>query len=294
MPLRGLYRRLFWLACAIGRPIGGLRPRRIYQWLARRAFPAPEFSWFRNKWGCELRLAPFYHLDCEVISQGTYDSVMQACLERLVRPGMVCMDVGANIGEVALHLARKVQPGGEVHAFEPAPPVLERLKENVDRNAMQETVRVWPVALCDSTGRARFSFAEPATCNQGMGSLVNRSNRVVGPETEVETWSLDDFVKAHGIGRVDFMKVDIQGAEWLLLQGGRKFFSEVGPDLLIEVSDPDLRCGGHGGRELCQSLESLGYSLHELHRTGVGRRLEAASLPDDFSTGNLFCTRKPR
>lgn len=260
----------------------------MYHWLARKGYTTPELRWHRNRWGCELKLSPFYALDCAVISQGTYDAEIHAFLERVLKPGMVCLDVGANIGEIALHAARRVTPGGVVHAFEPAPHVLERLRENVKRNGLEGTVRIWPVALSETTGKAQFSFAEPATCNQGMGSLVNRHNSVVGQEIEVETWSLDDFLREKQVGRVDIMKVDIQGAEWLLLKGGQCFFTERGPDLLIEVSDEDLRCLGRSGRDLCVLLESYGYHLWQLG----GKSLDATTLSPEFSAGNIFCSRK--
>lgn len=164
------------------------------------------------------------------------------------------------------------------------------MRENVRRNALDDLIRIWPVALSDKTGTARFSFAEPATCNQGMGSLLNRRNEVVGVATDVETWSLYDFVREKNIGRVDLMKIDIQGAEWLLLETGKRFFSDIGPDLLIAISDSDLKCIGRSGRELCLLLESYGYRLHELR----GARVEAATLPQEFTTGNLLCTKKER
>jgi hypothetical protein len=110
--MRAIYRLLYEIACIIGRPIGGIRPRRIYDILGRRIFTKPEFAWHRNRWGDELFLSPYYDIDRQILIFGTYDPDLHAIIEHLVKPGMICCDIGANIGEVALHLAHRVQPGG--------------------------------------------------------------------------------------------------------------------------------------------------------------------------------------
>ena len=67
-------RPLFRAACAVGRPFGGIRPRRIYDWLGRLAHPVAEFDWRRNRWGDELYLSPHYHIDRNILIFGTYDA----------------------------------------------------------------------------------------------------------------------------------------------------------------------------------------------------------------------------
>jgi FkbM family methyltransferase len=284
-------RPLFRAACAVGRPFGGIRPRRVYDWLGRLAYPVPEFEWRRNRWGDELYLSPHYHIDRNILIFGTYDADLHQAIENLVRPGMVCLDVGANLGEVALHVARRVGPGGQVHAFEPAPPIYERLRLHVGHNHLQDVVHTHPIALSDQTGPCTIAFPGADQDNQGLGSIVNLGPKSGAARATASAMTLDDFVAEHGLTRLDLMKVDIQGGEPALLRGGRRTFAELGPDLLMEVSPEDLRAAGSDSRELCRMLDEYGYRIHHLTGGRVGRRIHASEVTPAFAATNVYCTR---
>src|SRR5678815_6117672 len=102
---------------ALTAPFGGIRPRRIYDLLARRAFDHAEFQPYTNRWGDRLLLSHFYHIDRNILNFGTYDPDLHLAFERLIKPGMIVFDVGANLGEMALHMARLVGTEGQVWAF---------------------------------------------------------------------------------------------------------------------------------------------------------------------------------
>ena len=94
---RTLSRVLFRMLSSLGRPFGGLRPRRLHHILARRAFAAfreQDFGWYRDRWGSELRLNPYYLIDRDIIALGVYDAGLHAVIEQRVRPGDVCLDLG--------------------------------------------------------------------------------------------------------------------------------------------------------------------------------------------------------
>ena len=293
MPLkRAIFRSLFHAACAIGRPIGGIRPRRIYDILGRLAYDRPEFAWFRNRWGDELLLSGHYHIDRNILIFGTYDLDLHLALERMIQPGMVCMDVGANLGEMALHMARKVGPAGAVHAFEPVESVRARLATHVERNARQDVVRVWPIALSSATGQAEIAYADASQDNQGLASIVNLSDKPGPLRMTIPTMTLDEFVQRHAIDRLDLMKIDIQGAEYALLEGGRESLPRLAPDLLMEISPDDLRHASRTSRDLCRMIESLGYSIFALSKGDIGRPIRAADVPEDFSATSVCCTRR--
>ena len=290
--IQSLLRSVFRLMCVVGRPIGGIRPRRLYCWVARYAFPAPVHHWHRNQWGSELWLSPYYYLDRNIIALGSYDRTLHDFIERRVRPGSVCMDVGANLGEVTLHLATRVGRAGRVYAFEPVAAVHERLNGNVERNGAGDVVETFRVALSDRTGTGTIRHAGPLADNQGVGSLVTAHAGLTGSQ-EVPLLTLDEFVERHDIRRLDFMKIDIQGAEPLLLEGGRRTFATLAPDLLIEVAPQELRNAGRDSRDLCVMLEDLGYRLHRLNGRGIGSPIDARTVPPDFEANNVFCTKAP-
>jgi FkbM family methyltransferase len=291
---RRIYATLFEMLCTVGRPLGGIRPRRMYHWLARRAFEKPAYRWYRNRWGCELYLSPYYHIDRCIIAFGTYERALHDFLEHNVRPGMVCIDIGANLGEVAMHMARKTGSSGRVLAFEPIAPVRARLEQHVEQNGLGEVVSVESLALSDGEGRVTMSYATAAEPNQGMGSMANIANAHTSLRIEVLTQSLDALVAARGLPRIDLIKIDVQGAEPLVLAGARETLARFSPDLVIEVSPEDLRFSGTDSRALCASVEALGYSLFELRNAGALRSLRAAELAPDFAADNVYCTRRSR
>jgi len=106
--------------------------------------------------------------------------------------------------------------------------------------------------------------------------------------------TLDDFVAHHRLTRVDLMKVDIQGGEPALLRGGRRTLTELGPDLLMEISPEDLRAAGSDSRELCRMLEECGYRIHHLTAGRIGPRIPADAVTPTFAATNVYCTRAGR
>ncbi len=288
-----IFRPLYHGVVAVGKPFGGVRPRRVYDVLGRLAFAAPQFRWHRNRWGHELELSPYYHIDRNILIFGTYDEALHLALERLVEPGDVCFDVGANLGEMTLHMAKLTGPTGAVHAFEPAPPALARLTKHIERNNLQAIVRAHAIALSDQTGTAEIAFADASQDNQGLGSIVDRGGKPGSMKATVETMTLDDFAARHDIRRLDLMKVDIQGAEPRLLEGGRRVLTELSPDVLMEISPEDLACAGKTSADLCRLIESYGYQMFHLTKSGgVGARIVASEVREDFSATNVYCTKK--
>jgi FkbM family methyltransferase len=295
-----LYRALFWTVVYLGRPFGGVRPHRIAYWMWRHAFTAAHpsesgYAWWRDRWGSELLLHPHYHLDFTVIAFGYYDKALHRYIDRMVRPGMTCFDAGANIGAVTTHLAKNVGPAGQVHAFEPVPSVRARLEKNVTRNGRERIVSVHPLALSNVTGHAELAAAAIDADNQGLASLVAHENERLIQSLTVQTVTLDDFVAERGIDRIDFMKIDIQGAEILLVEGGRQTLTTLAPDLILEVSPDDMAGIGKTSKDLLATLEAYGYQIHELQNDGTpGACIDAQQVPPDFFRENVLCTTKPR
>src|SRR5687768_6709083 len=262
------YRLPFWTAVYAGRSFGGFRPHRITYWLWRRAFTSADFSesgfgWWRDRWGSELWLHPRYHLDFTIIAFGYYDKALHRYIDRSIRPGMTCLDIGGNIGAVATHLGRKVGPSGRVHVFEPVPGLRERLKKNLARNRVDSVVNVHPLALSNETGEARLAIAGVDADNQGLASLVATTNDRLTATLTVPTMTLDEFATAQDFTRIDFVKMDIQGAEILLLEGGQRTLRTLRPDLILEVSPQDMAGIGKTSRDLLAAIAECGYRIHE-------------------------------
>jgi len=234
----------------------------------------------------------FYDLDRSIVVFGTYDEDLHLLMEQIVKPGWVCLDVGANIGEVALHMGKLAGPAGAVHAFEPVPALYERLRAHVEKNRANEIVRTHALALANANGKCTLACATADGENQGLASLVNTASGDVPLRIEVPTMRLDDFAAREQLKRVDLVKVDIQGAEMLFLDGARETLARFSPALLMEVSPDDLKCAGTDSRELCAKLAELDYKLFAVKRGRVGEELDPKTMRADFHATNIYCVKQ--
>ncbi len=291
--IKAIFTEGFYLFAYLGRPFGGFRPERVLTWLAGKVFLPPKAETdhyrIRTSWGGVIVGHHYYHIDRQVIIKGCYDAPLHKLLDRLLQSGMVAFDVGANMGEVALHMGLKVGPHGSVFAFEPAPSQITRLHINIQANNLQDVVKVFPIALSNQAGKAEFAFADSQKQNQGMGSLVICDNEVVTLKTVVETQTLDDFVLGERINKIDLIKIDIEGAEMLFLQGGLNTLKTLSPDLIMELSESG---SGQTPFDQIKKLEELGYRVYAFDRRDVSKRLVTSENIKHTPAMNVYCTKK--
>jgi len=158
-----------------------------------------------------------------------------AAVRRLLRPGDVVMDVGANVGQYALMAAKVVGSNGVGYAFEPSPNILLKLRRNWKLNEF-ENLHVVPVALGSSPGIYDFYPAEGY--NQGIGSFVykgaNDADGLPAKPIQAKVITLDAFCAEHAIDHVDFIKIDTEGYDLEVLKGAVQTL-ESNQDIVVMV-----------------------------------------------------------
>jgi FkbM family methyltransferase len=176
----------------------------------------------------------------------------------LVRPGDVVIDVGAHVGLWVMGVARAAGPTAAVHAFEPLPGNFESLTANVRRNGL-EWIQCHPQAVADVPGEAEFKL--PRTGNTGVGSLS--ASAAAGPSVHVRVTTLDAFCQGAALPRVDFLKVDAEGAELRIFRGSRALIeSEKGPLITFEVGDTLAAAFGSTAADTKRFLVQAGYGIY--------------------------------
>jgi FkbM family methyltransferase len=166
-----------------------------------------------------------------------------------LRPLDVAIDVGAHVGTWTLPLS---QISNKVVAFEPHPGSRSTLCENLRLNKI-ENVLVSDKALWSSSGRRKLKICSGPGGSTLMDLVVNPSYFV--GEIEVETTTLDEFVAQSKLGRIDFIKIDTEGAELEVLKGSQNTIANYKPKLVIECVD----CHIPGNYGLIKTwLEKLG------------------------------------
>lgn len=181
---------------------------------------------------------------------------------RLLRPGDHVIDVGANVGYFTLVAAHLVGPTGGVHAFEPSPQVCPWLRVNARLNPALN-ICVHQRAVADRGGGVRF---HAAPCDRtGYSSLRDLGAETAGVTT-VEAVALDDLLDE--LPPVRLVKIDVEGAEWLVLQGMRRLLERDRPHLVCEIDDGFLRELGADAEGICGFLRDADYDLHRIVARG--------------------------
>lgn len=181
--------------------------------------------------------------------RGTYDGdEIEGLLARLA-PGDVFYDVGAHIGYYSMAAALRVGEAGRVYAFEPLPLNLKMLRGHVDANRMQN-IEVIAAGVSAAPGETFFDLAG----GTGRGRLGARG------ELRVELVSIDELVATGRARPPSLIKMDIEGAELLALQGARQTLAQHHPQILLSVHGEDLR------QSCSQLLVELGYQLQPTRR----------------------------
>lgn len=161
----------------------------------------------------------------------------EPCIRRFCRPGDTVVDVGANIGEWTLQMADAVGLSGRVIAIEPIPHLAEALQKSALANNMRH-VSIAAVALSEGEGQAEFSVERANTGGSRLGRYARDKDEFDTITVRVET--LDALIARSGVGRVDFIKVDVEGFELEVLRGARATLAKHRPPMYLELGAEDL------------------------------------------------------
>lgn len=172
-------------------------------------------------------------------------------------PGSVLWDIGANIGTYAVYAGLK---GAKVTCFEPSIFNLEVLAKNLHINGLADSAQIVPLPLADRSGAAPFRMSDPV-----QGSALSTFRETYGADGhrlketfsyQVYGISLDDFVAHFDPVLPDYVKLDVDGIEHLVIKGGLRVLSTV-REILVEISPGFLE-----QKSECEAaLASLGFSV---------------------------------
>ncbi len=183
-------------------------------------------------------------------AEGRYETQKIALIQRLLKPGMSFVDVGANMGDFSLIAAKTMQDEGRVLAFEPSHDNCVWMRRSIELNGYS-CIDLFELALSDVQGEATLYLGDRI----GRHSLLPRPIEQQTITVPVDT--LDGVLAATGDIQVDMVKIDVEGAELNVLQGGAKTLGREAPVILMI----DIHPGRIDAREVCSLLVDYGFSL---------------------------------
>ncbi len=179
---------------------------------------------------------------------GTYEVDRLRSFAAAISPGDTVYDIGANVGIYSLLASSRTGPSGIVYAFEPQLRNVDFLRRHLTLNHVQNCTII-ESAVCNTEGTLRFSGVcwEPS-----MGRLSAEG------EVEVSSTTLDKCVYGQkGLRPPDILKIDVEGAEFDLLQGASRTLTEFHPKMFLETHGTQLHSDCRG------FLVALGYTIAE-------------------------------
>jgi FkbM family methyltransferase len=224
------------------------------------------------------RLDPSQCIDGDLLDDGLFEPASTNWVRRIVKPGMVAIDVGANFGYYTMQLSRLVGPDGLVHAFEPSARYHPRLLDHIERNGCRNVI-VSEYGLSDR-------FHEEPLYGDNVSATMHWPDDARPPEIEetIRLRTLDNYAKEASLSRLDFIKVDIDGHEPGFVTGAIETLKKFRPIILMEFSQVSLVMAGSDVERLGQQLTEIGYALHS-EQTG-----EPYASRLDFLRDAMNCT----
>jgi FkbM family methyltransferase len=203
---------------------------------------------------------------------------------KLVKPGMVVAEVGANIGAHTVMLAKALGPRGELLAFEPQRWVYQIMCANLAVNELLNT-KAYQLAVGEAAGSIDVPLWDPAAMNNIGGISMGHVDGAAHDKVELRT--LDSF----GLTRLDFLKVDVEGMELQVLRGADATLRKLRPIMYVENDRADR------SQALMDHIVSLGYDLW-WHFPAMFNKHNFAGESEDVFPGivsvNLLCIPSER
>lgn len=238
--LAARFRRMLWEVC---------RERRLVTPLV--------FHWY---FPLKLHLHLGNDISLPTFVTGAIDPNEFSFLADFLKEGMTFLDVGANEGFYSVFAAHRVGSRGRVIAFEPSERELRRLTANVELNQLR-TVTIEPVGLFDRDCRKTLRICEYG--HEGQNTIGGFAYDVTELESQaVVLRSLDGYVREHQLDRVDFIKIDVEGAEERVLRGAGESLARFRPVLMLEMNERSLQFQGSCCHAIAEFLEAAGYRLY--------------------------------
>ena len=222
---------------------------------------------------------------------GVYEAFETNCVKKIIKKDDVVIDVGANIGYYTLIFAKLVGSEGKVFAFEPEPNNFHLLRKNVELNNYHNVALVQK-AVTNITGRVNLYLSKE---DSGQHKIYDAHDNV--DSLEVDAVRLDDYFE-NFVGTIDFIKMDVEGAERLVIEGMSSILQRIKSiKMMIEFSPILIKKLGIEPLEYLQMIHEYGFDLYHMDaRKKIILPVDSARLLREYTPkkgvgANLLCVK---
>lgn len=207
----------------------------------------------------DKRLAPL-----DAINFADYEKSEMDVQFSLIKPGQIVYDIGANFGWYSLHLSHHFNGNLNIHSFEPVPSTFKLCKENIELN-QGKGITLHPFGFSNLAGEMDVFFSPSLSVNASLQplSLENDLSKV-----KCHFKTLDECV-GDVLPIPDFIKCDVEGAEWLVFKGGERFFESHKPVVFAEMLRKWAARFQYHPNDMIQWFSKLGYICFGISSLGV-------------------------
>jgi FkbM family methyltransferase len=234
----------------------------------------PEVVTVRRR-GILYRLDPSSITHRQILTDGVYSPAESAFVRKRLKPSMVAIDVGANVGYFTLMFSRLVGHAGKVFAFEPTHRSFQFLTENISLNQCPNVV-AFNGAVDEQSGCLQLAEAQSYAESETNFMLLSKGNTSTVTIDSLHLWKLD------------FLKTDTEGFEFRVLRGAQATLRRCRPTILFEINPAALARYGDTAGGLIHFVSSFGYrlwrptvwkGLQPLEEPGQGQWCNTVAIP---------------
>lgn len=209
-----------------------------------------------------------------------YEQEDSEMLYKLVTDGDTIFDIGANIGWYSNHLAKKL-PAASIYSFEPIPETFAQVKRNTELNGAKN-ITLNNFAFSDAVQTLTFYYSPTITGASSSANITESDNMV---KLECQANTIDNFVKEKGIAKLDFVKCDVEGAEFMVYKGGADTFAKHKPIIFTEMLRKWAAKFGYHPNDIIAFFKQFGYNCYTSHN---GKLVPIEKVTDETVETNFF------
>lgn len=228
---------------------------------------------YEDKLNLKYILYPNQNAGVYITSGGNYEIGELNICKTLIKEDMTVLDIGANIGMYSIPFSKFVGPNGIIHSFEPELKNFKKLSINIDLNDIKN-IKINNNAVFSETKIVSLNvFPDEVNSWHTLGNIELDSPFETGKKIthqksqDVLAYSIDDYCEKNSINQIDFMKIDVEGAEFDVLKGCEKLFkSNSVKYLMFEISLPQVKGMGHNPIEIINFLKKQNMNIFKINQ----------------------------